>query len=80
MPREFLNQAIDWISLNFANGLYLGKDIILLNLGMAVEPSDTFMDNLLEWMIGISLVVFNVVRIWKWIMDIKEKRKENGKH
>ena len=79
MPREFLNQAIDWISLNFANGVYLAKDFILLNLGMAVEPSDTFMDNLLEWMIGVSLVAFNIVRIWKWIIDIKEKKQNETK-
>ena len=90
MPIETIKKGAEWIVLNLVNGLYLVKDWLLLNVGVgsgATAISDNgdnlnLMDSWVTIGIGISLIAFNVVRIIKWILDIKDRNKniKNGKH
>jgi hypothetical protein len=70
MPHK---QAAEWISLNLLNVVYLVKDWLLLNVGLtAAQMENTTIDAALKWGIGLSILVFNVVRIVKYINDMKK--------
>jgi hypothetical protein len=76
MPREQIQKFVEYLGLNLANGVFLLKDWLLINIGAGVsskvlEPS--LMDSWITKGIGLSLIVFNIVRIVKWILDIKER-------
>jgi len=65
-----IKQQGEWITLNIVNAIYLVKDWVLLNVGVAV--SNTLFDDILKWSIGLTIIVFNIVRIVKYIIDIKQ--------
>ena len=65
-----IKQQGEWITLNIVNAIYLVKDWVLLNVGVAV--SNTLFDDILKWAIGLTIIVFNIVRIVKYIIDIKQ--------
>lgn len=73
MPKQAIQDAASWVSLNFANGVYLIKDWILLNVGIRLTENSVA-DIAIEWMVGLSLVGFNLVRIIKYVRDMKKDK------
>jgi len=65
-----IKQQSEWITLNIVNAVYLVKDWVLLNVGVAVSTS--VVDDVLKWGIGLTIIIFNIVRIIKYIIDIKQ--------
>jgi len=65
-----IKQQSEWITLNIVNAVYLIKDWVLLNVGVAVSTS--VVDDVLKWGIGLTIIIFNIVRIIKYVIDIKQ--------
>ena len=70
-----IKQYTSDITLNMVNAVYLVKDWILLNVGVSIGVG-TFFDDLLKWGIGLTIIIFNIVRIVKTVKDIKSKEDE----
>jgi hypothetical protein len=69
-----IKQSAEWISLNILNAVYLVKEWVLLNVGIQMTGvENTLIDAALKWGIGLSILVFNIVRIVKYIKDMKNK-------
>ena len=68
-----LKQHTEWVTLNIVNTVFLIKEWVLVQVGVHVAAGG-IMDEVIKWAIGITIVVFNVVRIVKYILDIKYKR------
>lgn len=68
------HKLADWITLNLLNMVYLLKEYLLLQVGVQVTAAN-FIDKALAWMVGTTIIVFNIVRIYKYILDIKANRK-----
>jgi hypothetical protein len=76
MPRQTIINAVEWVSLNFLSGAYIIKDRILLNVGVGVgtinaNPADLA----IKYLIGVSILGFNVVRIVKYIREMRNSKK-----
>jgi len=79
MPIKQVDRWTEWITLNLVNGVYLIKDWIILNVGAGltgtvINDREGMVDELLKWGIGLSILVFNIVRIVKYISDIKRNK------
>ena len=70
------HKLADWISLNLLNTVFLLKEWVLIQLGIQVSAS-SFMDKFIAWGVGGTIIAFNVVRIWKYLIDIKQTKKES---
>lgn len=78
------DKMTEWVVLNAASVVFIVKDWLILNIGSAgilevFQTNSPVVDTILGWAIGLSIFVFNVVRILKWVQDIKEKKSKNGK-
>jgi len=72
-----MQKQIEWISLNFVSGVYIIKDWILLNIGNPdLIGRATIIDDVIKYMIGLSIVAFNIVRIWKYISERNESKEK----
>lgn len=78
MPVKEIVRNSEWLSLNIVNAVYLVKDWILLNVGITISETQTdVVGTMLEWAIGLSIFAFNVIRILKYVRDLK---KNDGKN
>ena len=68
------HKLADWVSLNILNTIYLIKDWVLLQIGVQVSVAGV-VDKAIAWLVGITIVAFNIVRIVKYIIDIKQGKK-----
>ena len=72
-----MNKQIEWIILNFISGIYNVKDWIMLNIGNPdLLGKATIIDDVIKYMIGLSIVAFNIIRIWKYISEINESKEQ----
>ena len=72
-----MNKQIEWISLNFISGIYIVKDWLMLNIGNPdLLGHQTVIDDVIKYMIGLSIVAFNIIRIWKYISERLEKKEQ----
>ena len=69
-----IKQQSEWITLNIVNGIYLIKDWILINIGVGLTTDSSMFDDILKGGIGVTIMVFNIVRIIKYIIEIKERK------
>jgi len=70
-------KQLEWISLNFVSGVYIIKDWILLNIGTPdLIGRATIIDDVIKYMVGLSIVAFNIIRIWKYISEINKSKKQ----
>jgi len=80
MPYRQIEKYTEWIALNFANGIYLVKDWLILNIGVGASPlidnNSLFVDNIIKWGVGFTIIIFNIVRVVKYIKDIKEDKND----
>jgi hypothetical protein len=72
-----IKQYTSDVTLNIVNAIYLVKDWVLLQIGASIGTS-TLMDDVLKWSIGITIVIFNIVRIIKISLELKENKKKNN--
>lgn len=63
----------EWVTLNIVNTVFLIKEWVLIQVGIQVAAGG-IMDDLIKWGVGITIIAFNVVRICKYILDIKYKK------
>lgn len=68
----------DWITLNLLNTVYLLKEWVLVQIGVQVSASG-IIDKAIAWGVGMTIVIFNIVRIYKYWLDIKEQKKTQDK-
>ena len=72
-----MQKQIEWISLNFVSGAYIVKDWVMLNIGSPdILGQPTIIDDVIKYMIGLSIVGFNIIRIWKYISEINESKEQ----
>jgi len=70
-------KQLEWISLNFVSGAYIVKDWVMLNIGSPdILGQPTIIDDVIKYMIGLSIVGFNIVRIWKYISERNESKEK----
>ena len=80
MPYKQANSVTEWITLNIVNGIYFLQEWLILNIGVGAGMEElnivesTKMGNYIKWGIGITIIVFNVLRIIKYIIEIKKGR------
>jgi len=67
----------DWISLNLLNTVYLLKEWLLLQVGVQISAAG-IVDKAIAWGVGLTIVIFNIVRIVKYIIDIKHGNKNEN--
>lgn len=68
-----IKQQGEWITLNIVNTVFLIKEWVLIQIGVQVAAGGVI-DDIIKWGIGITIIAFNVVRICKYILDIKHKK------
>lgn len=73
----------EWVTVNAVSAIFLVKDWIFNAVGIDVEALNaldvgigvTSGDIVLKWLIGMSIFAFNIVKIIKYIKDIKSSKK-----
>ena len=68
------HKLADWVSLNLLNTVFLLKEWLLLQVGIQVSATG-IVDKAIAWGVGLTIVIFNIVRIIKYINDIKHGNK-----